>query len=160
MSNRKWYKLLPAKLAHQEFDLYKGTWSSQMDRYWESNDGYNVASRLIRTEWGFVEHVTISKMGLQNKSDIPWAIKQEIKNELFGAQRIAIEVFPAERSLVDVCDIYHLWVLPGEFKLPFGIHPTLDPQCPVINRAYDFNLKECQKWAESEERKRLMGEEE
>jgi DNA gyrase subunit A len=51
-----------------------------MDRYWESDDGYHVGSRLIRTDWGVVEHVTIGRMGLVG-GDIPWAVKQEIKEE-------------------------------------------------------------------------------
>ena len=30
--------------------------------------------------------------------------------------------------------IYHLWVMPKGFKLPFGIHVKRDKQCEVINR--------------------------
>lgn len=157
MLNRIWHKLIPMKYTNEQLGIYRGTWNAQMDRYWESNDGYTVSSRKIRTEWGLVEHVAVSRMGV-NTGDIPWAIKQEIKNELFGAQCTAIEVFPAERNLVDVCDVYHLWVLPGDFKLPFGIHPTNDPQCYAVSRMYDFKMKDCLKWTESEERKKLMSE--
>lgn len=66
--------------------------------------------------------------------DIHWAVKQEIKNEHFGENRIAIEVFPEERSKIDAQDIYHLWLMPKGFKLPFGIHVKRDKQCEVINR--------------------------
>lgn len=155
---RQWHKMLPMKVAHEQLGLYQGTWSKEMDRYWESNDGYNVSSRQIRTAIGVVEHVTIQRMGLNNKGDIPWAVKQEIKNELFGSQSVAIEVFPAKKHLVDVCDIYHLWILPKNFKMPFGIHPTRDPQCPAIERGYDYNVNDCATWVESEERKKLLGE--
>lgn len=154
---RKWYKLLPMKAAHEKLGLYNGTWSQQMDRYWESNDGYNVSSRQIRTSFGVVEHVTIGRMGPE-KGDIPWAVKQEIKNELFGRQSVAIEVFPAEKNLIDVMDLYHLWVLPKGCTMPFGIHPTRDPQPPVVERGYDYNLQENLAWTESEERKALLGE--
>ncbi len=153
---RQWHKLPPMKLAHEKLGLYNGTWSQQMDRYWESNDGYTVGSRQIRTEFGIVEHVTIQRMGVGG--DVPWAVKQEIKNELFGAQSVAIEVFPAKKHLVDVMDVYHLWVMPKRFEMPFGIHPTRDPQCPAVERGYDFDLESSNAWVESEERKRLMGE--
>ena len=42
--------------------------------------------------------------------DIPWAVKMEIKNDLFGEKRVAVEAFPTQDRLVDVCDCYHLWV--------------------------------------------------
>ena len=152
---RTWHKSLPMKLVNEKFGLYDhGTWGKQMDRYWESDDGYHVSSRLIRTEWGVIEHVTIGRMGL-GCGDIPWAVKQEIKNELFGYRAVAIEVFPSKKNLVDVMDLYHLWVLPKGFQLPFGIHPYRDPQNPVVERGYDFDLAEVTAWTESPERKAL-----
>ena len=153
-TQRVWHASLPMKALHDTLGLYNGEWSKQMDRYWESNDGYTVSSRLIRTSWGSVEHVAISRIK-GGCGDIPWAVKQQIKNELFGSESVAIEVFPAEKNLVDVCDIYHLWVLPKHYALPFGLHPRQDPSCPAIKRTYNFNLEECQNWLNSEERQRL-----
>ncbi|MBR1390392.1 MAG: hypothetical protein IJ567_02935 [Lachnospiraceae bacterium] len=60
----------------------------------------------------------------------------EIKNELFGENRLAIEAFPKVKNLVDVMDVYHLWVFPKEFELPFGIHPTRDVQARWIKRGW------------------------
>lgn len=130
--SRVWYSSVDPKKLHDTFGIYKGDWMPQMDRYWSSDDGYHVMSRLINTEWGKVEHVTISHGDVAN-GDIPWSVKQEIKNELFGENRVAIEVFPAENRLVDVMDVYHLWVLPKKFKMPFGIHPK-DPKCKPVHR--------------------------
>lgn len=157
---RRWIKCVPPKVLHKNFGIYQGIWMPQMDRYWESDDGYNVMSRAIRTEWGVVEHVTIKRTdgGLWS-GDIPWAVKQEIKEELFGVRSTAIEVFPAKKNLVDVVDVYHLWVLPKDFRLPFGIHPHRDPQGDPVERGYDYDLEECRKWTESPERKALVGEE-
>lgn len=155
--SRKWIKCLPPKKVQEIARIYSGIWLPQMDRYWESDDGYSVMSRLIRTDWGTVEHVTIQKLG--GFGDIPWAIKQEIKNELFGEKRTAIEVFPTAKNLVDVCDVYHLWVLPKDFKIPFGIHPLRDPQCYPVGRGYDFDAQIANDWCESAERKALVGEE-
>ena len=67
------------------------------------------------------------KIGL--KMDRIW-----ILDELFGENRAAIEVFPKAKKLVDVMDVYHLWVFPKEFEMPFGIHPTRDEQCRWIRR--------------------------
>lgn len=155
---RKWHKTIPPKKAQEMLNIYRGTWNPQLDRCWESDDGYCVMSRLIQTDWGKVEHVTIERFGcLGRGGDIPWAVKQEIKTELFGRRCTAIEVFPCEKNLIDVCDIYHLWILPEKFKLPFGIHPYRDPQCEPVERGYDFNLADCQAWLESPERKAIMG---
>ena len=153
---RTWHKSIPMKMLHEKFGVYNGAWSQQMDRYWESDDGYTVSSRQIRTAIGVVEHVTIQKVGPGVRGgDIPWAVKQEIKDELFGSRATAIEVFPAKKNLVDVMDIYHLWILPKDHKLPFGIHPTRDTQCPAVERGYDFNVEEAVAWTESPERKAL-----
>lgn len=65
--------------------------------------------------------------------DIPWAVKMEIKNDLFGEKRVAVEVFPTQDRLVDVCDCYHLWVFEKGFQLPFGIHPR-DKKTVTVNR--------------------------
>lgn len=151
---RVWHKLVPPKKLQEVANIYQGVWMPQMDRYWESEDGYTAMSRLIKTPWGDVEHLTINTMC--GSSDIPWAVKQEIKDELFGFQRVAIEVFPAKKNLIDVCNVYHLWVLPKDFRLPFGIHPYRDPQGEPVERGYDFNLNDCHEWNESPERAALM----
>ncbi len=153
---RTWYKMIPPKKVQEVSQIYKGVWLPQMDRYWESDDGYSVMSRKIKTDWGAVEHVTIERM---NKGgDIPWAVKQEIKDELFGFKCTAIEVFPAKKNLIDVCDVYHLWVLPKDFRMPFGIHPIRDRVCDPIERGYDFDLEKCKEWNDSDTRKSLVGE--
>lgn len=50
-----------------------------------------------------------------------WADLQRIKNEIAGPERVAVEVFPAEFARVDSADVYHLWVLPEGFTLPFWL---------------------------------------
>lgn len=154
---RKWIKCIPPKKVQEEFGkVYQGIWMPQMDRYWESDDGLSVMSRLLKTKWGQVEHVTIKVVvGGMWSGDIPWALKQEIKDELFGVRAAAIEVFPAKKHLVDVCDVYHLWVLPKGFEIPFGIHPYRDVQCDPVERGYDYNVVEVQEWMNSPEREAI-----
>ena len=118
-----------------------------MDRCWMSSDGFQVTSRILSTEWGKVEHAAILVVDKDNwfssngERDIPWSVKQQIKNELFGEKRLAIEVFPKQKNLVDVLDVYHLWVFPKDFDLPFGIHPVRDKQCRVMSRGCPKNVE-------------------
>ena len=109
----KWIETITPKQAAEELGVPYHGWMREMDRAWISEDQkYSVMSRLLRTEWGKVEHVTITAaegVGQSDGSgDIPWAVKMEIKNDLFGEKRVAVEVFPTQDRLVDVCDCYHL----------------------------------------------------
>ena len=139
-SKRIWKETLAPKYLHEVLGVYHGAWFPDMDRCWRSNDGYQVTSRIIFTEWGKVEHAAVQLidddafLSSNGERDIPWAVKQQIKNEIFGETRLAIEVFPKQKNLVDVQDVYHLWVFPKDFDLPFGIHPIRDKQCKVISR--------------------------
>lgn len=157
--SRKWVKCIPPKKLQEITPVYKGVWMPQMDRYWESDDGYNVMSRQIKTSVGVIEHITIGRLGgfnIGGSGEVPWSVKQEIKDELFGVKRIAIEVFPSRKHLVDVCDVYHLWLLPKDYTMPFGIHPIRDPQCDPVERGYDFDLDKCKEWTDSPERAALI----
>jgi hypothetical protein len=49
---------------------------------------------------------------------VSWMHKQRIKNELFGKESVAVEVFPPESQLVDEANIYWLWILP-DTNYPF-----------------------------------------
>lgn len=50
-----------------------------------------------------------------------WRDMQRVKNELAGEHRVGIEVFPPVAEVVDQANIYHLWVLPEGFRLPFSL---------------------------------------
>ncbi|MGL5713383.1 MAG: DUF7694 domain-containing protein [Paraclostridium sp.] len=82
---------------------------------------YCVMIREINTDMGRVSHMTLRNSENNNiGTDIPWIEKQRIKNEIFGQEVAAIEVFPKESELVDSAMMYHLWVL-HDFTLPFGL---------------------------------------
>lgn len=92
-------------------------WVSELDRAWQDGT-HAVMARKVHTEWGEVDHVCIRNAA---ETDVPWATKQRIKDELFGTDRVAIEVFPQVSELVDEANMYHLWVLPKGFKVPFSL---------------------------------------
>lgn len=59
-------KAAPPRLMRDELGIYGGEnrlgWHGDMDRCWVDNDNdICVCSRIIRTQFGNVEHVTISK---------------------------------------------------------------------------------------------------
>lgn len=155
---REWRETIAPQYVHNQFGAYHGQWMPQMDRCWMSSDGIQVTSRLLITPWGKVEHAAITMirkddnwLSINGERDIPWRVKQEIKNEIFGENRLAIEVFPKQKNLVDVMDIYHLWVFPKDFDLPFGIHPTRDTQAKAVKRGVPNDptqLAENFKWAQ------------
>lgn len=128
-----WIKGVPPKTLHDNFGIYSGLWMPEMDRCWmDFERGYQVLSRMIYTkQFGNVEHVAISKLhyteeptiSINGAAPIGWAEKMMIKNELFGEDRFAIEVYPKEDRLIDVTDTYHLWVFNKKYDMPFGIHP-------------------------------------
>lgn len=94
-------------------------WFAELNKAWvDENMEYAVLSREVETPWGIVTHACIRNAP---DTDIPWAEKQRIKNELFGEDRTAIEVFPTSTDLVDEANMYHLWILPKNMKLPFGL---------------------------------------
>ncbi|MFA4971545.1 MAG: hypothetical protein WC683_02950 [bacterium] len=83
------------------------------------NNVYVVQIVYHVTEWGTVERLMIRR-----NDEAPvrsWQELQRVKNEIVGEDRVAIEVFPAQAELVDHANLYHLWVLPKGFTLPFGM---------------------------------------
>lgn len=136
-----WIKAVPPRMMHDQLGVYTGQWLPEMDRCWiRTEDDVCVCSRLIRTPIGNVEHVTITYGITNEKQDFTWAEKQQIKDELFGTKRAAVEVYPAADRLVDVANVYHLWVFDKHYQLPFGIHPKEYQK--AINRGYGMNEAE------------------
>ncbi len=60
------------------------------------------------------EKLTISR---HDRQTIGWEDLQLIKNEMLGAEAMAIQVFPRESEIINEENIYHLFFLPG-FELP------------------------------------------
>lgn len=54
-----------------------------------------------------------------------WRHLQQIKNEIMGEDRWAVEVFPAEDDLADTSNQYHLWVMPAGETPGFGFRGRL-----------------------------------
>ena len=67
---------------------------------------------------------TAIRVMVQRHDDTPivrhWFTMQKIKNEIFGAETIAVEYYPAESKLIDDHNIYWFWIFP-EGVLPVPI---------------------------------------
>lgn len=78
----------------------------------------SVQASEEETAWGYVTHLWIKR---HDGKPVTWAEMQRVKNELAGEALTAIEVYPPVDQLVDEANMYHLWVLPSGFKLPFSL---------------------------------------
>ena len=58
----EWRETISPRFLHETIGVYNGIWMPQMDRCWNSNDGYQVTSRILITEWGKVEHAAIARV--------------------------------------------------------------------------------------------------
>jgi len=85
-----------------------------------ANEWFAVMARPVATPWGEVTHVLIRD--LPNTPVRDWNDLMRIKDELFGAWTVAVEVYPSRRDVIDEANMTHLWILPEGFALPFGLH--------------------------------------
>lgn len=69
-----------------------------------------------KTSWGPCERAMIRRW---DESPIDsWDQIQRIKNLVFGVDRVALEVFPRDRYLVDVANLRWIWVFPLGWSCP------------------------------------------
>jgi hypothetical protein len=94
-------------------------WTREIHSVWTNGWCCVMVRAIERTELCVcVDHVAIrTALG----AELSWKEKQRIKDELFGADRVAIEVYPRAAELVDAANMYHLWVFPSGFAFDFGL---------------------------------------
>jgi hypothetical protein len=68
--------------------------------YWPAREGVPI------------RHLRVWK--LSKRDGIPWEVLQRIKDELFGPDIIAIEVYPPAREVINVVNMRHLWEVPED----------------------------------------------
>lgn len=86
-----------------ELSIKSNSWFFQMTKGWE-NETYLVLSRK------YSEHITHAVVCRKDGDIVTWAEKQMIKNELFGNEMVAIEIYPKQSELIDDDNVYHLWL--------------------------------------------------
>lgn len=120
-------KLLPAKEQIAEFMAQysmerkeaKSLYNAMLNDDVYLNDTYQVNITWKAPQHAFGPDIDIVHLSIKRIDRAPihdWRDLQEIKNELVGREREAIELYPSEARRVDTANQYHLWVLPeGEF---------------------------------------------
>lgn len=86
------------------------------------SDTYQVNRKEVDCpQWGFpLTWLSIKRIDREAFHD--WRELQQIKNAVVGAQREAVELYPADARLTDTANQYHLWVLPLGVWWPFGFN--------------------------------------
>ena len=80
------------------------------DETW-GNDRYTVSVNYLGKD-----RFGAASIGVHNHrrtTHVPWRHLQQIKNEVFGPEREAVQLHPAESRLVDTANEYWLWVYPA-----------------------------------------------
>lgn len=67
------------------------------------------------TAWGLTPHLRIMR---EDGGTLSWDELQLIKNEYWGADAVAVEVYPPVSDLVDEIPARHLWLVPPEVTWP------------------------------------------
>lgn len=92
------------------------------------SDTYSVQRFVKLTDVGFVDHLMVRRH--DGEPIHSWKDMQRIKNELTedGKQRIGVQVFPKESEVVDQANMYHIWVYPKSYDLPFNLKHKPDEE--------------------------------
>ena len=77
------------------------------------NNLYQVNIRYLSEDRDPEKLVALSIKRIDRQAHHDWRHFQKIKNEICGPNREAIEIYPAEKRLVDTSNQYYLWVLPA-----------------------------------------------
>lgn len=94
-----------------------------------------VFSVLVRPDATGVIHAGIASLSGIRPT---WYEMQRIKDEVFGPDRTAVEVYPPYSEIVDGSDMFHLWILSQ--PLPFGLR-TIEKSQHADAAAWDGVLR-------------------
>ena len=125
---RKWIVITAPKFFPDEEKENLEAWMKDMDRAWQSKDGYTVYSRVLNTGKLVLEHAVIIR---NDAEPVTWLDKQKIKNEIFGESCEAVEIYPRGYENSYSADFCHLWLFPNDYRIPFGLNQR---HCKVENR--------------------------
>jgi hypothetical protein len=97
------YRELPISIS-----LYKGADLKGVIKAWETTDNkYQIFFDEIK---GY-KHLRIRRSDMKPVHN--WRDLQTIKNDLWGKNVIAIEIYPYDSNIVDLSNSYHLWTWDG-----------------------------------------------
>jgi hypothetical protein len=91
------------------------------------NDFWIVQVFFFSSELGGMTHLAVrsvaeTRPGSGSGLEPSWQDLQRIKNELCGEDAEAVQVYPRQSDVTDQANMYHLFVIPQKWPLPFGLH--------------------------------------
>ena len=124
------------KLEIAEFPM--GTVSSSGWPYYMQrglrNRWLSVLLRDIYFQWDPASKCTHSvhiAYRTASEKELSWIERQSLKTHIFGPQAVGLEIMPREDRVVNDAPMFHMWVLPEGFSMPFGIHDD-DPLAAFV----------------------------
>lgn len=104
-----------------EADVAKHVDQAENAETWMNNTYVATVHSAEPTQDGWPEMKQLSIRRIDRKVIHDWRHLQQVKNDVFGPDCEAVELYPADDRVVDTANSYHLWVLiePGT-KFPFG----------------------------------------
>ncbi len=74
-------------------------------------------------------------LSVEHDGSIDWDTLQALKNEFFGTEAVAIEVYPPVKRVVNNITMRHLWLLgPDDWWPDLGREGTVEPR--TLREAY------------------------
>jgi hypothetical protein len=102
---------------------------------YRSDDGRYVVTKFV----GYTKDHAHRKMAwliITPQGDTPlhdWRDMQAIKNQLCGADKWAVEIYPSEADHIDANNNFHLWVWLEDYQPPFGFKQGRVIADPALN---------------------------
>lgn len=85
------------------------------------NNLYMVSIEEVPKIPGWVGMIHLSIKRLDKEPVHDWRHFQRIKNEILGEEYEAVELYPAQKRVVDCANQYHLWAISDtSIQFPFG----------------------------------------
>lgn len=126
---RPWNRVEGARFAEHK-KRYPGNPLVQGALVAFENGFYSVMLRPLDEDRAW--HVMVST--LEDAPSRDWRDLQRIKNELFGPNDIAIEIFPREQDVIDEANMTHLWVVPFDLadriEEKYNLHTVVSEGAP------------------------------
>lgn len=108
----EWEEATPEQLSESKLNL--------LSAFWNNRYSVQVNQGVFIPEIGVCYRIMIRDNLARPIHN--WHDFQRIKNELFGEEFEAIELYPKQSQLVDDANIYHLWILPQGYQSPFNFN--------------------------------------
>lgn len=116
------FELVPVATTHPDRWAHMRATTGDLRQCWRNNVyAVQVYMRTDSLHPGQVRALHLAIRRHDGEEIRGWSDLQRIKNEIAGPERVAIEIYPAEESVVDNANMRHIFVLPAGSTAPFTI---------------------------------------